>query len=66
MPAQIDEFLINTVNEKWFYILCPDDDVTTEMYRKRVEWAASDITENRPPLSGWHPDFKDIAAKECN
>ena len=52
MPAQVDEFLINAVNEKWFYILCPDDEVTPEMYRKRVEWAAGDNTENRPPLSG--------------
>ena len=66
MPAQVVEFMINAVNERSFYILCPDDEVTPEMDRKRVEWAAGDITENRPPLSRWHPDFKDIAAKVCN
>ena len=26
---------------------------------KRILWAAQDITENRPPLSRWHPDFAD-------
>ena len=66
MPAQVVDFLINAVNEKCFYIPCPDDEVTPEMDRKRVERAACDITANRPPLSGWHPDFKDIAAKVCN
>ena len=66
MPAQVVEFMINAVNERSFYILCPDDEVTPEMDRKRVEWAAGDITENRPPLSRWQPDFKDIAAKVCN
>ncbi len=39
-----------------FYILCPDNDVSTEMDAKRVRWAAGDIAENRPALSRWHPD----------
>ena len=25
-------------------------------------WAAGDITENRPPLSRWHPDYRDAFA----
>lgn len=40
-----------------FYIFCPDDEVTVEMDQKRILWAAADITENRPPLSRWHPDY---------
>ena len=40
-----------------FYIICPDNEVTSEMDRKRILWGAGDITENRPPLSRWHPDF---------
>lgn len=40
-----------------FYILCPDNDVTPERDRRRVEWALGDIIENRPALSRWHPDF---------
>jgi hypothetical protein len=33
------------------------------MDRKRIRWAAEDITENRPPLSRWHPDYKDAFAQ---
>jgi hypothetical protein len=40
-----------------FYILCPDDEVTPEMDRKRILWAAHDIVDNHPALSRWHPDF---------
>lgn len=40
-----------------FYILCPDNEVTPEMDRKRILWAAQDITENRPALSRWHPQW---------
>ena len=28
----------------------------------RMAWAAGDIIENRPPLSRWHPDYKDAFA----
>jgi hypothetical protein len=42
-----------------FYILCPDNDVSRELDNARMLWAAGDITENRPPLSRWHPDHAD-------
>lgn len=29
-----------------------------EMDRKRVLWGAMDISEKRPPLSRWHPDYQ--------
>jgi hypothetical protein len=45
-----------------FYIVCPDNEVTSELDAKRIAWAAGDITENRPPLSRWHPDYKDAFA----
>ena len=40
-----------------FYIICPDNDVTSALDKKRIQWAAGDIVENRPPLSRWHPDY---------
>ena len=46
-----------------FYILCPDNDVPREMDERRIMWAAGDIVENRPPLSRWHPDYKEAFAK---
>jgi len=45
-----------------FYIICPDNDVTEAMDRKRIRWGADDITRNRPALSRWHPDYKDAFA----
>jgi len=31
----------------------------SEMDRARILWAAGDIIENRPPLSRWHPEYRD-------
>jgi len=59
LPEQVIDMLIDGMANGDFYILCPDNDVTREMDVKRITWAAQDITENRPPLSRWHPDFKD-------
>ena len=42
-----------------FYVLCPDNDVTPEIDHRRIEWAAADMTKNRPALSRWHPDYED-------
>ena len=42
-----------------FYILCPDNDVDETRDRRRIEWSALDILENRPALSRWHPDYED-------
>ncbi|WP_300064414.1 hypothetical protein [uncultured Roseobacter sp.] len=49
--------LVERLEHGDFYILCPDNEVTPEIDRKRVAWAAQDIIENRPALSRWHPDF---------
>jgi hypothetical protein len=46
-----------------FYIICPDDDVSPKMDRKRVLWGAGDLTDNRPALSRWQPDFADAFAR---
>jgi NAD(P)-dependent dehydrogenase (short-subunit alcohol dehydrogenase family) len=40
-----------------FYILCPDNDTPRALDEKRILWAAGDITQNRPALSRWHPDW---------
>jgi NAD(P)-dependent dehydrogenase (short-subunit alcohol dehydrogenase family) len=59
LPEQVIDLLVDGMAKGDFYILCPDNDVTREMDKKRITWAAQDITENRPPLSRWHPDYKD-------
>ncbi|WP_366942874.1 SDR family NAD(P)-dependent oxidoreductase [uncultured Roseobacter sp.] len=50
-------YLVDRLDRGDFYILCPDNEVTPEIDRKRVAWAAQDIVENRPALSRWHPEF---------
>lgn len=59
---QTVEFFIERMNCDDFYILCPDNDVSRELDEKRIAWAVGDLIENRPPLSRWHPDYKDAFA----
>ena len=56
---QVIDFGLERVAAGDFYIICPDNDVTRDIDNARITWAAQDITENRPPLSRWHPDWKD-------
>ena len=65
-PSQVVEQLMAALARDDFYIVCADDEVTPEMDRQRIVWAAHDITENRPALSRWHPDFAEVAARVCN
>lgn len=57
----VDYFISRMANGD-FYILCPDNDVDETRDRKRSEWAARDVAENRPALSRWHPDHADAFA----
>lgn len=66
LPGQVVDMLLTGIADDRFYIICPDDETTSEMDRKRILWAAQDITENRPPLSRWHPDFAEIAKRACS
>jgi NAD(P)-dependent dehydrogenase (short-subunit alcohol dehydrogenase family) len=63
LPDQIVDVLLARLAKGDFYILCEDNEVTNAVDFKRIQWAAGDITENRPPLSRWHPDYKDAFAK---
>jgi NAD(P)-dependent dehydrogenase (short-subunit alcohol dehydrogenase family) len=54
---QVIDYMLAGIASGDFYILCPDNDVTAELDRKRIAWAAGDLIEGRPPLSRWHPDY---------
>jgi NAD(P)-dependent dehydrogenase (short-subunit alcohol dehydrogenase family) len=54
---QVVDYMLQALDRGDFYILCPDNDVTTALDRKRILWAAGDLAENRPPLSRWHSDY---------
>lgn len=55
---QVVDVMLTGLERGDFYILCQDNEVTPEMDARRIIWGAEDITENRPPLSRWHPDYK--------
>lgn len=62
-PEQVVEFLEKKMDNGEFYVICPDNDVTEEMDKKRMLWTAGDIVYARQPLSRWREDTKDEAAK---
>ncbi|HTB00336.1 MAG TPA: SDR family NAD(P)-dependent oxidoreductase [Bradyrhizobium sp.] len=62
-PEQTVDFMIERVEAGDFYILCPDNDVPRQLDERRILWAASDIVENRPALSRWHPDYAEAFAE---
>jgi len=51
--------MMSAVDAGDFYIICPDNAVSPELDKARLLWSAEDMTENRPALSRWHPDWKD-------
>ena len=59
---QVVDFMMAALERGEFYILCPDGEVDRALDARRVLWAAGDIAENRPPLSRWHPEWKDAFA----
>ncbi len=63
MPDQVVDMMIDGINRGDFYIVCPDNDVTRDIDCRRILWAAQDITENRPALSRWHPDYGEAFAR---
>lgn len=59
MPRQVIEFMAAELDKGRFYIICPDNDVDRETDNLRMTWTMQDITEDRVPLSRWHPTYKD-------
>jgi NAD(P)-dependent dehydrogenase (short-subunit alcohol dehydrogenase family) len=59
MPSQVVEFMRQEIDKGRFYVFCPDNDVDRETDNLRMTWTMQDITQDRPPLSRWHPDYKE-------
>jgi NAD(P)-dependent dehydrogenase (short-subunit alcohol dehydrogenase family) len=62
-PEQVVDFMLERMDAGDFYILCPDNEVTRAMDNARMTWAMQDLTQNRPPLSRWHPDYEHAFAE---
>jgi NAD(P)-dependent dehydrogenase (short-subunit alcohol dehydrogenase family) len=60
-PAQVAQFLADKMEQRQFYVLCPDNDIDEDLDRRRMLWGTGDVVYNRPPLSRWREDWKDRA-----
>ena len=58
-PEQVTDFMLKSLSQGDFYILCPDHDTERSVDERRIAWSVGDIIANRPALSRWHPDWKD-------
>ena len=52
--------MLDRVRAGDFYVLVPDNETSRELDQLRIKWAAEDVTESRPALSRWHPEFKPL------
>ncbi len=59
MPKQVFDYMVEKLDGGSFYIICPDNEVDSFTDKMRMTWTMQDITEDRAPLSRWHPDYKD-------
>lgn len=62
-PEQVVDFMSSKMAAGQFYIICPDNDVTEELDKKRITWGYGDVIHGRPPLSRWRQDWKEKAAE---
>ncbi|KAI1262361.1 NAD(P)-binding protein [Xylariaceae sp. FL1019] len=57
-PEQVADYLEKKMEEGSFWVICPDNDVTEDMDKKRMLWSAQDAVVGRPPLSRWREEYK--------
>ncbi|KAI1188980.1 hypothetical protein F5B17DRAFT_393096 [Nemania serpens] len=58
-PEQVVDYLETKMAQRQFWVLCPDNDVTEDMDRRRMLWHTDDAVLGRPPLSRWRAEYKD-------
>ncbi|KAI0518465.1 hypothetical protein F5B22DRAFT_599294 [Xylaria bambusicola] len=58
-PEQVVDYLEKKMAEGQFWVLCPDNDVTEDMDKRRMQWNTDDAILGRPPLSRWREEYKD-------
>lgn len=65
-PGQVVEFMLQKITEDKFYIMCPDNEVSEELDKRRMLWTTGDILEGRPPLSRWREEWIEKAKREID
>ncbi|KAH8090868.1 hypothetical protein HD553DRAFT_19116 [Filobasidium floriforme] len=57
-PEETVAYMLDRLSRGDFYIICPDNDVTSDLDKLRIAWSLGDVVDNRPALSRWHNDYK--------
>ena len=55
---QVVEYMFEKLDAGAFYILCPDNDVSEALDKKRIQWNTDDLIEGRSALSRWDPAYE--------
>jgi len=58
--TQTVQYMLDRVKEGKFYIICPDNETSSDMDKLRIMWGAEDVALGRPALSRWHPEYKGL------
>jgi NAD(P)-dependent dehydrogenase (short-subunit alcohol dehydrogenase family) len=58
-PEQVVDFMIAALARGSFYIICPDNEVSSAEDARRILWAAGDLAHDRPALSRWDPAYRE-------
>lgn len=63
LPGQVADYLEGKMAEGQFWVICPDNDVSEDLDRRRMTWGTGDMLEGRPPLTRWRENWKEKAQK---
>lgn len=58
-PDEVADYMVKSISKGSFYIMCPDNETSVEMDKKRMEWTMGDIINDRQPLSRWRDEYKE-------
>jgi NAD(P)-dependent dehydrogenase (short-subunit alcohol dehydrogenase family) len=56
-PDEVVEYMLAGIERGSFYIICPDNEVSSAEDARRVIWAAGDLAYDRTPLSRWDENY---------
>ena len=63
LPEQVTDYMIDAINRGSFYIICPDNEVSSAEDARRILWGAGDLAYDRSPLSRWDDTYADAFAQ---
>ena len=63
-PEQVADYLKEKMDAGKFWAICPDNDVSEDLDKRRMAWTAGDAIHNRLPLSRWREEYAEQSKRE--